>query len=141
MESFLEVEELRKIIGKKIRLLRKMKKITQVRLGRALGYTSTGTISQIENGVRGLQLASIMKVAHIFGVHPAVLISPIDIKDQSDFILLSKIIELIEVKHKRPEVARPLLVAINGLLEHLPVSYWESLKPGAEKPTPTVNKI
>jgi transcriptional regulator with XRE-family HTH domain len=120
MDSLTEVEELRKIIGNKIRILRKNIGISQVKLGTELGYSSSGTISQIENGVRGLQLASIMKAAEFFGVHPAVLISPVLIENYSDIKLLSKFIRLIELKHERPEVAQPLLGAINGLLEHLP---------------------
>jgi transcriptional regulator with XRE-family HTH domain len=136
-----EVTKLRKIIGKKIKLLRKdVKKISQVELGKALGYTSSGTISQIETGERGLQLASMMKVAKFFNVHPAVLISPIEITDHNDIIILSKVINLIEIKHEWPKLAQPYLSAINGLLEHLPISYWQSLKPGAENKRPTENK-
>jgi transcriptional regulator with XRE-family HTH domain len=121
MDSTSEVEELRKIIGKKIKLLRTENKVSQVELGKKLGFSSSGTISQIENGMRGLKLASIMKAAKIFDVHPAVLISPVSIEDYNDFKLLSKVIRLIELKHERPEVAQPLLGAINGMLEHFPV--------------------
>jgi transcriptional regulator with XRE-family HTH domain len=123
MDSPLGTEALNKIIGNKIKYLRKINEITQVELKKELGFTSTGTISQVENGKKGLKLASLMKVAKIFGVHPAVLISPVDITDYNDFIILSKVIHLIEIKRERPEVAKPLLGAINGLLEHLPGEY------------------
>jgi transcriptional regulator with XRE-family HTH domain len=117
-----EVEKLRILIGKKISILREQKKLSQVELGRKLGFTSSGTISQVENGTRGLKLASIIKAARFFGVHPAVLISPIAIENYTDIKLLSKVVYLIDLKNEQPEVAEPLLRAIAGLLEHLPSS-------------------
>jgi hypothetical protein len=75
-----------------------------------------------------------MKVAKIFGVHPAVLISPIDIICYNSYIILFKVIRLIEIKLERPEVAQPLLSAINGLLEHLPGEYQRSWETEEEKP-------
>jgi len=132
MDSRSEVKELRKMIGNKIRLLREEKEYTQVKLGEALGYTSTGTISQIENGARGLPLPSMMRLAKILGVHPAVLISPVEAADADDLIILSKVIYLIEMKRERPKEAQPLLGAIKALFELLPVSDWTSFTPGAE---------
>lgn len=132
MDSDSEASELLKIIGKKIRILRKAKKYTQNGLGEALGYTSTGTISQIENGARGLPLPSMMKLAKFLGVHPAVLLSPVETTDADDLTILSKVICLIEMKRDGSQEAKSLLGAIKALFELLPVSDWTSFKPRAE---------
>ena len=132
MDSDFDVSELRKIIGKKVKLLRKAKKYTQVGLGEALGYTSTGTISQIETGARGFPLPSMMKLAKILDVHPAVLISPVETTDPDDLITLSKVIYLIEMKRDGSKDAGSMLGAIKALFELLPVSNWSSFKHRAE---------
>jgi transcriptional regulator with XRE-family HTH domain len=115
-----DITEFRKIIGRNISVLRSMKKLSQVQLGKALGYSSTGTISQVEAGERGLQLASIMQVADFFDVHPAFLITKVNSDNFNDFKLISKIIQLVELRHEQPEVAKPLFAAINFLLDTLP---------------------
>ena len=63
-----------KNLGKKIRALRKLNDMTQMDLAKALGMTSSGAISQIENGLKGLKGARLAKVADLFGVHVDVLI-------------------------------------------------------------------
>lgn len=71
----------RQIFGKKIKFLRKQKGMTQVELSKLLGYVSTGAISQIENGVKGMEHEKIILAAEIFGVHPSVLMSPVPMDD------------------------------------------------------------
>jgi transcriptional regulator with XRE-family HTH domain len=133
MASRPDVRKLRKAIGEKVRLLREEKKYTQVQLGKKLGYTSTGSISQIESGARGLPLPSLVRLANFFRVHPAAVISPVEITDPDDLILLSKIICLIEMKRDRPNKAKPLLGAIKAMFEILPAPAWQPFKLGAKK--------
>lgn len=54
MSNQFEGERLRRIFGKKIKQLRRIRGTTQVELAKELGFTSTGTISQVKNGIRGL---------------------------------------------------------------------------------------
>ncbi len=113
-------KELRKLIGSRIKDLRIEKKLTQVQLGAKLGLSSSGAISQVENGSKGLKLASLIEAAKCLEVHPSVLIFPVNIKDPNDLIVLSKVIELMEKKHEQPEVAQSLLRAISGMLGIVP---------------------
>ena len=123
MKSASQVKDFRIPIGRKISLLREEKQLTQLELGRKLGFTGRGTISQVESGKRSLKLESIIKAAKFFGVHPAVLISPFPIEDFNDFKVLSKVIYLIELKHEMPDLVKPLLRAIDGLLADLQSPY------------------
>ncbi len=117
MDDSLENKALRKLIGQKVKKLRKRRHLTQVELGMALSMSSSGAISQVENGDKGLKLAKLIRAAEILGVHPAVLISPVDSEDPEDLVVLSKVFELIEKKQHHPEVTQPLLRAISGLLD------------------------
>ena len=57
-----------KVLGKKIRDLRKLSGLTQVELAAELGYTSTGTISQIEKGVFAMSVLRRQKAASVLRV-------------------------------------------------------------------------
>jgi DNA-binding XRE family transcriptional regulator len=47
-------EDYNKIVGERLRFFRELHNITQTEIAQKLGYTSTGTWSLIENGIRGL---------------------------------------------------------------------------------------
>lgn len=70
------------ILGKKIRKLRKIAGLTQMDLAFELGYNSTGTISQIENGVSGMDNDQILRAAQFFGVDPLVLFTDHEYTDR-----------------------------------------------------------
>lgn len=106
----------RKTLGKKVRLLREQSGVTQVDLASALGFKSTGTISLVENGINGLKMTSIIKLAKYFGVHPAVLISSIDM-EKEDLKIFSDLMLLTEKRKKEPEKIKPFFTAISKLLE------------------------
>jgi len=93
----------RHILGKKIRMLRDIARMTQMDLANALGYTSTGMISQIEAGAKGMDPEKIIEAARIFDVHPSVLISDVDMahEDIEMFVNLSMI---LKSKHKAKHV-------------------------------------
>jgi transcriptional regulator with XRE-family HTH domain len=116
MKDVLTGEAYRLALGKKVKLLREQNDVTQVDLAKALGFKSTGTISLVENGIKGLKVASIIKLAHFFQVHPAVLISPIEM-EKDDLKMFSDLMILTERKRKDPDKVRPFFSAISKLLE------------------------
>jgi transcriptional regulator with XRE-family HTH domain len=92
-------KEFLKEFGKRIRYLRELTNTTQEDLRKAMGYTSTGAISQIENGSKGMKLEAIAKAATFFGIHPAILISPISMS-KSDLKIIVQMMDLIQKKDK-----------------------------------------
>ena len=68
-------QEFRKLFGQKIQILRKKNGLTQVQLAAALGYNSTGMISQIEKGIKGMASDKVVQAAKILKVNPAFLFS------------------------------------------------------------------
>lgn len=116
MDNVLVGEAYRKALGKKIRLLREANDVTQIELAKALGFKSTGTISLVENGIKGLKVASIVKAARYFNIHPAVLISAVEM-GKDDLKMFSDLMILTEKKQKNPEKVKPFFDAISKLLE------------------------
>lgn len=69
------MSKFKSVFGKKLRILREMAGMTQVQLGKAIGYTSTGTVSLIESGKRRMMPDEILRAAEILNVDPTVLMS------------------------------------------------------------------
>ena len=59
------MEEIRRVLGKKIRDAREEKKVTQKEVGDLLGYSAMA-ISHFENGIRELKLSDLQKLADFF---------------------------------------------------------------------------
>lgn len=59
------MEQIQKVIGRKVREAREAIGITQKELGKKLGYSAMG-ISHFENGSRELKFSDIKKIATIF---------------------------------------------------------------------------
>lgn len=116
MENVLTGEAYRRALGKKVRLLREQHEVTQVDLASALGFKSTGTISLVENGIKGLKITSIIKLARHFGIHPAVLMSPVEM-EKDDLKMFSDLLTLTEKRKRNPEKVKPFFTAISRLLE------------------------
>ena len=115
MSNQFEDERFRHILGKKIRKLRTISGKTQVELAKELGFTSTGAISQIENGLKGLKVESIVKAAEVFGVHPIVLMTPYELgKEEAEIV--SKLFLLLEKHRKQPDAVSPCLQEVLKLL-------------------------
>jgi transcriptional regulator with XRE-family HTH domain len=108
-------ERFRQMLGKKIKTLRTARGITQVELARALGFTSTGAISQVENGLRGLMFESIINVAKVFDVHPVFLMAPDDI-ELDDCELISAMFRLFEKRRQEPELADRVIEELRAVL-------------------------
>ncbi|MDD2389448.1 MAG: helix-turn-helix transcriptional regulator [Desulfobacterales bacterium] len=70
------------ILGKKIRVLRELRGWSQLKLALELNYSSSGSISLIESGERGMDQERIAEAARLLGVHPAKLLSPNDISKE-----------------------------------------------------------
>jgi transcriptional regulator with XRE-family HTH domain len=92
-------KEFLKEFGKRVRYLRELTNTTQEDLRKAMGYTSTGTISQIENGSKGMKLESIAKAATFFSIHPAILMSSVSMP-KSDLKIIVEMMDLIQKKDK-----------------------------------------
>lgn len=89
---------LREAIGKKIRQLRKLQDVSQVELATAIGMSSTGAISQVEQGVKGLKMTSLIKAARFFGVHPMILMDTGDYTDD-ELRAIQEFMLFLKAKH------------------------------------------
>lgn len=96
-------ERFRRMRGRKNKALSTARGITRGGLARALGFTSTGAISQVENGLRGLTFESIMNVAKVLDVHPSVLLTP-DEMDKDDIEMITEMLRLFEKRKKRAQI-------------------------------------
>lgn len=89
------------IFGKRMKLLRRLKKWSQMDLAFRLGYSSSGTLSLIERGEREMDREKMLQVAEIFGVHPAVMLSPHEMDDE-DLQMVIDLMSVIKKKYKSP---------------------------------------
>lgn len=105
----------RQMLGKKIKALRTGKGITQVELARALGFTSTGAISQVENGLRGLTFESIVNAAKALGVHPVFLMIS-DYIEMADFELIESMLKLCARRRQQAELVEKQIEEIRTIL-------------------------
>jgi transcriptional regulator with XRE-family HTH domain len=105
----------RRALGQKIRVLRERRKMTQMDLAKELGFTSTGTISQVENGLKGLSVDSIMKAAKVLGVHPIVLISPSPFS-KADIRIISSLLNLLARSSEQPDQTGHLVAQIRAII-------------------------
>jgi len=108
-------ERFRQMLGKKIKTLRTARGITQVELARALGFTSTGAISRVENGLRGLMFESIINAAKVLDVHPVFLMDPDDI-ESDNCELISAMLRLFEKRRQEPELADRVIEELRAVL-------------------------
>lgn len=107
--------EARKILGQKMKALRLMRGLNQEDVAFALGYSSSGTISQVESGEIFMKQEKIYRAAEFFQIPAAALMMPIEMDEEQlaamiDFLALIKtgknsphyktIITLIEMASK-----------------------------------------
>lgn len=76
-----ELEQLKKM-GKRIRLLRIEKDLTQGELGAVVGVTQ-GSIGFYESGARAMQVHTALKLSEFFGVSTDYLLGKSDIRQQA----------------------------------------------------------
>lgn len=93
----LEETDYKRILGKKIRQLRGLTGTTQMDLARHLSFSSTGAISQVESGSKGLTIENIHRTAEFFGVHSSALFSPVEMNDD-DLVIMRVLLDRIKNK-------------------------------------------
>lgn len=118
MNDQFEDKRFRHILGSKIRKLRTISGKTQVELAKELGFTSTGAISQVENGLKGLKVESIVKAAEVLGVHPIVLMTPYELGEE-EIEIASELFLLFEKYRRKPSMVRPGVKEVLNLLRRL----------------------
>lgn len=100
-------ERIQRILGAKVRQLRLLHGMTQVELAKQMGFTSTGAISQVESGQRGLTRENILRLSRIFGVHPSVLFTPIAISDE-EMRMFVDLMRLVQASRRDRRAAEAL---------------------------------
>jgi len=78
----MKTKEFNTLLGRKIKLLREINDLTQMDIARELGYNSTGMVSQIESGKRGMDNDKILRISKFFGIHPGLLFSGRDYSNE-----------------------------------------------------------
>ena len=103
------------IVGRRLRYLREYRKMTQEELARYLGYTSSGTMSLIEAGERGMSKRRIIEAARKLDVHPYVLQTPDEIPHDK-LILVSEIIKIVldPTKEQTTEAISAIVSAVKS---------------------------
>jgi transcriptional regulator with XRE-family HTH domain len=109
--------ELRKRLGKKLKLLRLKREKTQVELATAMGMTSTGAVSQVENGSKGLRPLAILNAADFLEVSTADLIIPDDL-DEVEVKLRVGLERLIRRRRKDAKSVASYIDALIKLLSN-----------------------
>jgi len=111
------IQDINKVLGEKIRNLREIKGVSQMDLAYHLGYESTGAISQIENGIRGMGKRKMLQAAKFFGIHESILFSDKQFtRDQLEvFINLTTLIEKSPDSHHYEVVKSILANAVKDL--------------------------
>ena len=95
-------DKFNKVIGERIRYLRQKNDMTQMDFAKLMGLRSSGIISQVETGERGLKRENIFKAAQIFGVEPAVLMADVQMSDE-DLDMHVAFAKLLAEKENNPE--------------------------------------
>ena len=82
-------------MGKIIKRLREQAGMTQKELMDIAKFKSTGTISQAERGLCGMNKANVVKLAKIFKVHPSIFYVDEDFSEQDvdDLVEYSRMIK------------------------------------------------
>ncbi len=93
--------------GRRVRYFRKKTGLTQIELAKAVGYTSSGTISLVERGVVGVELSKLMKIADTLGVPASILIADEDLSEDQ-IVALTRFVEVLtkpNAKHREAILA------------------------------------
>lgn len=98
------------ILGEKIKTLRLINGLSQDQVRKALGYSSSGSLSRIENGEIGMANENIYKAAELFDIHPAFLFSPKEMSEKQ-LKMCTNLMKLFEIEDS------PHLPVVESLLE------------------------
>lgn len=107
-----------KIIGRRIKILREKMQFTQVEFAKMLGLKSSGIISQVENGERGLKGSNMAKAAEIFGVEEIALNASLDLSYDS-VSMVTEFIRLLKKKKRNRKEENTLKIIKLTLSNHI----------------------
>ncbi|MCL2694440.1 MAG: helix-turn-helix domain-containing protein [Oscillospiraceae bacterium] len=79
----MKTEQIRKIIGQRIKHYRKIHSLTQKQLSARIGAVSTTYITNVEAGQKGISLEKIYEICEFFNINVSDLL-PIETKDDED---------------------------------------------------------
>lgn len=96
-----DIKDYNKRIGSRIRLFREMRGMTQIELAKRLGYNSTGALSLIESGERGLNKVKLNQAASVLGTFQEVFTTETPLT-QDQLIDMDKFLHIIKDK-KHPQ--------------------------------------
>ncbi len=99
------------VVGGRIRFLRKRLKISQTELGKAVGYTSSGSVSLVERGKIMMEPEKLIKAAEVLKVDPIVLFTREELT-QDQILMAVNLFKMFSKKEKSPH-----LDSIKALLE------------------------
>ena len=89
------------LIGKRLRFFREKAGLTQMMLASGVGSTSSGYISQVENGLITMDPDKLQKAARILRVDPAVLTTREDLSED-ELVMLDNLFKTFRIGKKNP---------------------------------------
>lgn len=106
-----ETNEFNRRVGNRIKVFRELKGLTQREVANLLGYTSSGTLSLIETGERGLNKIKIAQAAKILDTFPEVLTAEANLSKQ-ELIDMNKFLTIrTNPKHPQHKALLKLIAA------------------------------
>jgi len=103
------------MFGEKVKTLRDIHGMTQIDLAFKIGYESTGMISQIENGLKGMSDDIKFNLAKLFKVPMAILLNDKEYS-KDDLKMLVKMMEILELSaEERPEHFKSIKILLDNL--------------------------
>lgn len=88
-------------IGGRVKFFRELRGMSQLELAAAIGYKSSGAISLIERGERGMNKTNIKKAARTLAVHPYVLTAE-ETLTGDQLILLNQFMRILKDPNQAP---------------------------------------
>jgi len=113
MSRAISTKELNVLIGKRIKFFRELAGMTQEEFSKCLGYKSSGIISMIERGVRGMKKSKMVEAAKCLNVHQHILSIENDIPNEY-LVLLNDIAKLMTMNKFHGEIQ-----ALKAIVESL----------------------
>ena len=109
-------QNLRERVGARIRALRKSKGIDQYIMAKEIGITS-GALSQVEAGLKGLSSPNLARAAQILHVPVSVLMADVDI-DDATLLDIAKFFELATTKKGKSKNYQAIMTLVEDDLKN-----------------------
>ena len=82
-------------IGARVKTIRELKGMSQSALSKRLGFTSSGTMSLIETGKRGIDLMTLGKIARALDTYPEIITDQRELS-REELIALDKLVHILK---------------------------------------------